>query len=104
MPHLTETTTSETILSARGVCFYPGEGEGVPDKLITVKEAASRLSVSVRTVYRLMDSGALPSIRVGPKSRRISESALDSFILQASQETMRETKQEKILFQGQDEN
>jgi len=76
----------------------------VPDKLITVKEAASRLSVSVRTVYRLMDSGALPSIRVGPKSRRISESALDSFILQASQETMRETKQEKILFQGQDEN
>ncbi len=76
----------------------------MPDKLITVKEAASRLSVSVRTVYRLMDSGALPSIRVGPKSRRISESALDSFILQASQETMRETKQEKILFQGQDEN
>jgi len=76
----------------------------VTDKLITVKEAASRLSVSVRTVYRLMDSGALPSIRVGPKSRRISEVALDNFILQASQETMREAKQEKILFQGHDEN
>ena len=104
MPHLTETTTSETILSARGVCFYPGEGEGVPDKLITVKEAASRLSVSVRTVYRLMDSGALPSIRVGPKSRRISEVALDNFILQASQETARGATQEKILFQEQDEN
>lgn len=70
----------------------------MPDKLITVKEAASRLSVSVRTVYRLMDSGALPSIKVGAKSRRISESVLDSFILQASQETMKEMRQEKIPF------
>lgn len=70
----------------------------MPDKLITVKEAASRLSVSVRTVYRLMDSGALPSIKVGPKSRRISEAALESFILKASQETGDAT-QEKIPFQ-----
>ena len=76
----------------------------MPDKLITVKEAADRLSVSVRTVYRLMDSGALPSFRVGPKSRRISEVALDNFILQASQETARGATQEKILFQEQDEN
>ncbi len=72
----------------------------MPNKLITVKEAASRLSVSVRTVYRLMDSGALPSFRVGPKSRRISEVALDNFILQASQETARGATQEKIPFQG----
>lgn len=76
----------------------------MPDKLITVKEAASRLSVSVRTVYRLMDSGALPSIRVGPKSRRISESVLDNFILQASRETMKEMRQEKIPFKEQNEN
>lgn len=68
------------------------------DKLITVKEAASRLSVSTRTVYRLMDSGDLPSFKVGPKSRRISESALQSFILKASQETARDATQEKIPF------
>lgn len=72
----------------------------MPDKLITVKEAASRLSVSVRTVYRLMDSGALPSFKVGPKSRRISEHVLENFILRASQDAT----QEKILFQEQDEN
>ena len=71
------------------------------DKLITVKEAAERLSVSVRTVYRLMDSGALPSFRVGPKSRRISEAALQNFILKASQETARDATQEKIPFQGE---
>jgi hypothetical protein len=45
-----------------------------------------------------MDSGALPSIRVGPKSRRISEAALQSFILKASQETARDATQEKIPF------
>lgn len=50
------------------------------DRQITVKETASRLSVSTRTVYRLMDSRALPSFKVGAKTRRISEADLDSFI------------------------
>jgi excisionase family DNA binding protein len=56
------------------------------DRLITVKEAASRLSVSVRTVQRLINAGKLPCLKVGPKTRRISEADLDSFIQKMKQD------------------
>jgi excisionase family DNA binding protein len=57
------------------------------DRLITVKEAASRLSVSVRTIQRLIAAGKLPCLKVGPKTRRISEADLDSFIQKIKQDS-----------------
>lgn len=57
------------------------------DRLITVKEAASRLSVSVRTIQRLIAAGKLPCLEVGPKTRRISEADLDSFIQKIKQDS-----------------
>ena len=40
------------------------------DYLITVKEVAKYLSVAKSTVWEMVKRGELPSIRVGPRSRR----------------------------------
>lgn len=64
------------------------------DKLITVKEVAERLAVSSRTVYRLIESGDLPSIQVGPKSRRVSEADLEAFLVKAKQKNLGEEKKD----------
>jgi excisionase family DNA binding protein len=48
--------------------------------LITVKEAAQRLSVSPRSVWKLVASGALPVVKVGARSTRISTEELSNFI------------------------
>jgi excisionase family DNA binding protein len=39
------------------------------EPLLSVREAARVLSVSVRTVYGLIESGALPAFRVGGQLR-----------------------------------
>lgn len=38
-------------------------------RLLGVRETADRLSVSIFTVYRLVESGALPVVRFTPTSR-----------------------------------
>jgi excisionase family DNA binding protein len=48
---------------------------GVPGALLTVREVAARLRVSRATVYRLVQAGALPALRVS-NSIRIPEAAL----------------------------
>lgn len=48
----------------------PGGGM---DNLLTLAEAAERLSVSVRTVRRLIAYGYLPGYRVGPRVLRVHE-------------------------------
>jgi excisionase family DNA binding protein len=48
------------------------------DKLLTVKEVAEYLGVSVRQVYRLIEK-KLPSLRVG-KYHRFKASDIDSWI------------------------
>lgn len=56
--------------------------------LVTVDEAAQRLSISRTGVYRLMDRHELPSVKIGGL-RRISVKALDAYIerLEADSET-----------------
>jgi excisionase family DNA binding protein len=49
----------------------PSAGE----RLLTVRRVAEVLSVTPQRVYQLIDSGALPSVRVG-NSVRVPESAL----------------------------
>lgn len=47
--------------------------------LLTVKQAAQILSISVPKLYHHMSQGDLPSVKIG-KSRRITQQALDEFI------------------------
>ena len=51
------------------------------EKLLTVPEVAEALRVSVRTVYNLLEAGALRGVRVG-RAWRGPESALEEFISQ----------------------
>ena len=39
------------------------------EKLITVREAASYLRISARTVYRLIESGQIGAVRIGKQWR-----------------------------------
>lgn len=52
------------------------------DNLISVQEAARRLSVSFWTIYRWTQEGRLPSVQLG-RRRLIAESDLQMFISRA---------------------
>jgi excisionase family DNA binding protein len=52
----------------------------VADRLLTVLEVQDRLGKGRADVYALLKSGELPSVLLGPRSRRIRESDLDAFI------------------------
>lgn len=47
-------------------------------RLLTIQQAAHRLGVSVSTVRRL----ALPSLRIGDRSRRYDPADIETFIAQ----------------------
>ncbi len=46
---------------------------------LTVAEVASQLRVSNMTVYRLINAGQLPAVRIG-KSYRITEGDVDKYL------------------------
>jgi len=48
-------------------------------RFVTVAEVADQLRVSNMTVYRLVQSGQLPAVRVG-RSYRIREEDLDRYL------------------------
>ena len=48
-------------------------------RFLTAAEVASLLRVSTMTVYRLLKSGDLPSVRVG-KSYRVREDDVDRYL------------------------
>ena len=48
-------------------------------RFVTVAEVADQLRVSNMTVYRLVQSGALPAVRVG-RSYRIREEDVDRYL------------------------
>ncbi len=54
----------------------------VVERLLTYSEAADLLSVTARTVWKLVDCGELPAVRFG-RSVRIDPADLRSFIEQA---------------------
>jgi excisionase family DNA binding protein len=58
--------------------------------LMTVKDAASFLNVSPMTIYREVNAGTLPHVRIG-RSIRFSKEALDAYILNPPTETPVET-------------
>ena len=46
---------------------------------VTVTEAGRQLAISRRTVYKLMDSGELASIKIG-RARRITRQAIADYL------------------------
>ena len=56
------------------------------DRLLTVAEVADHMRVSNMTVYRLINSGAMPAVRVG-KSYRLTEADVDRYLAQGFTET-----------------
>ena len=55
-------------------------GDGAArSQFVTVAEVAAQLRVSNMTVYRLIQNGELPSVRVG-RSYRIREDDVDRFL------------------------
>ena len=49
-------------------------------RCLTVAQVADVLQISQSAAYRLVRSGALPSIRVGKAGRRVTNKQLDQFI------------------------
>lgn len=54
-------------------------------RLLTVAEVADKVRLSRMSVYRLVNSGALPSLRIG-RSYRVSQAALALFLQNSSSE------------------
>ena len=48
--------------------------------MLTVKETANILGVSVNTVYRIIDSGELSAIKVSPRNTVIKADELERYI------------------------
>ncbi|WP_367998207.1 helix-turn-helix domain-containing protein [Arenibacter palladensis] len=61
--------------------LQPYEVLAVKDYL-TVKEAASLLSISTRTTYRLINNGCLEAVNLSDRLIRIKRSALDKMLTQ----------------------
>jgi len=51
-----------------------------PDRLLTVREVAGRLSVTTRTVHRYLADGKLPRVQLSERAVRIREADLERFI------------------------
>ena len=50
--------------------------------LITRRQAAERLAISLRSLDELLAAGVLPSVKISPRCRRIPAKALDQFVEQ----------------------
>lgn len=59
----------------------PAEGRpGTHDRLYTIQSVAQWLTVTDKTVRRWITDGQLPSVRLGPRTLRVRESDVESFI------------------------
>ena len=48
--------------------------------LITIRQAAERLSVSTKTIYRRIKDGSLPVVKISEKDYRIDVKDLEAYI------------------------
>jgi excisionase family DNA binding protein len=62
------------------------------EKTLTVTDVAKHLKMSPSTIYRYTETGKIPSIKVGNRTR-VLEEQLDSYILSCRKR--KNTKQEK---------
>lgn len=73
------TRRARTSQAATAVVEAAEHADGEPMLLLTKETAAGALSVSPRTIQRLIAAGELPTVAVG-RSRRIHRDALDAFV------------------------
>lgn len=52
--------------------------------LLTPKQVAERLSVSVRTVYQWLEEGRLPAVRLSERVTRVPEDAVEALVASAT--------------------
>lgn len=83
MSHFPHGSPWRTLVSAEKGGFLVQSNES-RSRFVTVAEVAGQLRVSNMTVYRLVQAGQLPAIRVG-RSYRIREEDVDKYL--ASQYT-----------------
>jgi len=50
------------------------------ERLLRIREVADRLSLRPRAAYRLLSTGALPSVRLNQRSLRVDPEDLQRFI------------------------
>ena len=55
-------------------------GNNPAETLLTLKEAANLLHVSIRQVYRLIAEGKFPVIKVGKRSPRLRPSDIQQYL------------------------
>ncbi len=60
--------------------------------LLTIKEVASRLKISISLAYGLVARGDLPSYRIGRSCRRVAEDDLLKYLETCRQEHFRIVK------------
>lgn len=53
--------------------------QGIPERLLTVKEVAAMMRVSPMTVYRLVKAGEIPSYRI-ERQVRLSEDDVHEYL------------------------
>jgi excisionase family DNA binding protein len=63
----------------RGVILLKNQAQYATARFLTVAEVAGLLRVSSMTVYRLINAGELPAVRVG-KSYRLREDDVDRYL------------------------
>jgi len=49
-------------------------------ELITVGDAASLLGISTKRIYQLIETGRLETLKLGPRTTRITRASLDAFL------------------------
>lgn len=50
------------------------------DKLLTTKEVAEWLGLSIHAVYRKVQQGEIPHLRIGPKTVRFNRARLEKWL------------------------
>jgi excisionase family DNA binding protein len=58
-----------------------------PRPLLSIEEAAAYLGISRSSLYRLIDSGAIASVRVLKRKQRVERTELDRFITAQTSKT-----------------
>lgn len=50
------------------------------DQLLTVRDVSEKLGIHLNTVYKLVNSGAIRSVKLGPRLTRIRSTELNRYL------------------------